>query len=206
MPSQVIRDAVLQALVVLAILFLVFIFSRRKITGFLKDVGLYQPSFRCVSIGLGFGILMGLTTFIHLQFSSLRHLIYISENPAMRFYQMGFSVPAVFALLIHAGIAAGFSEELLFRGFFAKRFIKWWGFRWGNIVQAVLFGLFHLLIFSLIGITLDIPVILFLVFFPTLFGWFFGYLNEELGNGSILPSWFSHGIGNSISYAIIAYL
>jgi hypothetical protein len=35
-------------------------------------------------------------------------------------------------------------------------------------------------------------------------GWVNGWLNERLGNGSIVPGWIAHGLTNVISYLAVA--
>jgi membrane protease YdiL (CAAX protease family) len=42
------------------------------------------------------------------------------------------------------GLLPGFSEELLFRGYFQTRLVERWGAAVGILVTAVIFGLFHL--------------------------------------------------------------
>ena len=58
-----------------------------------------------------------------------------------RFSGLGWSVlPAV---AVYAVFSTAFWEECLFRGFLLKRLAHRFGFRAGNIVQAVIFGLMH---------------------------------------------------------------
>jgi hypothetical protein len=38
-----------------------------------------------------------------------------------------------------------------------------------------------------------------------LVGWLLGYVNERVGNGSILPSWGAHGATNLIAYGVLAF-
>jgi hypothetical protein len=32
------------------------------------------------------------------------------------------------------------------------------------------------------------------------------YLNEKMGDGSIIPGWISHGLANVISYSVVGFL
>jgi membrane protease YdiL (CAAX protease family) len=85
-----------------------------------------------------------------------------------------------------------------------KRLIAFFGFGWGNLLQASVFGLVHL--GCLWGESYPHPVQLNCVIFATVMGWVFGYLNERLGNGSILPSWWMHGLinlGVSVSFGLV---
>jgi membrane protease YdiL (CAAX protease family) len=56
--------------------------------------------------------------------------------------------PSAFAIIVVvAFIQTGLAEELLFRGFMAKRLIALLGFQRGNALQALLFVAPHLLLF-----------------------------------------------------------
>ena len=107
--------------------------------------------------------------------------------------------PAVRQLLL-GGLAwgliqTGLSEEILFRGFLGKRLIHKFGFITGNITQALLFGLLHgVMFFSAVGLA----VAVFITMFSGFIGWGMGYINEKHANGSILPSWLIHGVGNVV--------
>ncbi|MBK7959292.1 MAG: CPBP family intramembrane metalloprotease [Bacteroidetes bacterium] len=79
------------------------------------------------------------------------------------------------------------------------------GFKIGNLLQAAIFGLLHLLLFWLLTSASFIPLIVITVF-STLMGWIIGYIKEKYANGSIIPGWIAHGLGNTISYAIIAFM
>ncbi|MFI3173182.1 MAG: CPBP family intramembrane glutamic endopeptidase, partial [Eubacteriales bacterium] len=90
----------------------------------------------------------------------------------------------------------GLSEEIVFRGFILKRLSNKMNFTLANIIQSILFGLLHgVLFFSFVN-----PVIAFIIIvFTGAIGWFMGYINEEKANGSILPSWIIHGLSNLFS-------
>jgi len=53
--------------------------------------------------------------------------------------------------------------------------------------------------------TTAIPLIVITVF-STGMGWIIGYIKEKYANGSIVPGWVAHGLGNTISYSIIAFI
>lgn len=105
-------------------------------------------------------------------------------------------------ILIYSIIQTGLSEELLFRGFFLKIFSNLWGLGIGSFVQALLFGLLHgVILFASLNFFLVITIIV----FSTLAGWLMSYVNNTLGNGSILPSWFIHSSMNIISSLLLAF-
>jgi membrane protease YdiL (CAAX protease family) len=122
-----------------------------------------------------------------------------------RLRAMGFTLPTVLTLLVIALFKTALSEEIFFRGFLGKQLINKLGFTTGNIVQAVIFGLVHLL---LLWQLTNAPMfaVIFIFFFSTLAGWTIGYIKVKYANGSIVPGWIAHGVGNTISYSIIAFV
>ena len=112
---------------------------------------------------------------------------------ASEFSGQGFS--AIIPIFISAVIKTGFCEELFFRGFLNKRLSHKFGFTAGNTIQAVIFGLLHgvFLLNTLSALTIALVIV-----FTATVGWFLGYANEKLGNGSIVPSWIIHSLANII--------
>lgn len=113
------------------------------------------------------------------------------ETASSRF--AGSGIYGAIAVLFYAFIQTGLSEEILFRGFLGKRLSEKFGFRVGNTVQAVVFGLVHVVLLSsaftllpLIGVGVLTAVS----------GWIMGWVNEEAAGGSILPSWMMHSLAN----------
>lgn len=106
---------------------------------------------------------------------------------------MGAGLLAVVPILLYAFIQTGLAEELFFRGFLAKRLCASFGFSSGNAIQAIVFGLLHLLLFinylpvsSLVAITV----------LSGINGWIMGWLNEQAAGGSVIPSWMLHSLAN----------
>ena len=106
---------------------------------------------------------------------------------------IGAGLLAAVPILLYAFIQTGLAEELFFRGFLAKRLCASFGFSYGNAIQAIVFGLIHLLLFinylpvlSLIAITV----------LSGINGWIMGWLNEQAAGGSVLPSWMLHSLAN----------
>lgn len=108
-----------------------------------------------------------------------------------RFSGLGFS--AIVPALLYAILQTGLSEELFFRGFLAKRFMAHFGLNKGNLLQSLLFGAIHGLMFwssiQLIGVVL--------IFIATaMAGYFMCWMNERVSNGSIISSWGIHSSAN----------
>ena len=120
-----------------------------------------------------------------------------------RFSDLGWS--ALPAVAVYAVLSTAFWEECLFRGFLLKRLAHRFGFPVGNIVQAVVFGLMHgVMFFAAVGVLRAILVTL----LTGTIGWGLGYLNEKQAGGSIFPSWTIHALSNLIAgmYAAFAVL
>lgn len=108
----------------------------------------------------------------------------------------GLGASAIPAIIIYAAFNTAFPEELLFRGFLLKRLANKFGFHIANLIQALLFGLLHGVMFiSLAG---SIRTILIIVLTGTI-AWFMGFINEKYSDGSILPSWIIHTVSNLFS-------
>lgn len=104
---------------------------------------------------------------------------------------MGWSAfPSAFLFGI---IQTGLSEEILFRGFLAKRLISHLGFATGNLLQGLVFGLLHGAMFFLVTTPLKALIITLITGFS---GWLLGWMAEKAAGGSILPGWMVHGVGN----------
>ena len=115
----------------------------------------------------------------------------------------GLGAIAIPAILVYAILNTSLPEEILFRGFLLKRISNKFGFAVGNIIQAVLFGMLHgIMFFSAVGIVKALIVIA----FTGGIGWCMGYTNEKIAGGSILPSWCVHAIANIFSGICSAFL
>lgn len=120
---------------------------------------------------------------------------------------MGWSASAALSLVLYAGVQTSLSEEILFRGFLAKRLIEWLGFHVGNVLQALIFAAVHVALFlSLAGQELTPARAAFLVLPISLYGWLLGYIKERAGNGSIIPGWLAHGLGNFTAFVTLAFI
>lgn len=100
------------------------------------------------------------------------------------------------AVLIYAVLGTSLPEELLFRGFLLKRLATRFGFAIGNLIQALLFGLLHSVMFIN---QLDLLSALGIGWFTLLIAWLMGFINEKSATGSIYPSWLIHALANFLT-------
>ena len=115
----------------------------------------------------------------------------------------GLGMKAIPAIIVYAVFNTSLPEEILFRGFLLKRLSNRFGFTMGNIIQSILFGLLHgVMFFSLVGTVQTILIIL----FTGGIAWCMGVINEKKANGSIIPSWCIHAISNVFSGICSAFM
>ena len=186
--------------------FVVYKFKKEKPVTFLKYIGLYKPPTKSllyvafvslIFLFIGIGL-----TYIDEDFKKAA----LSPNSVTgKLRMLGLSGSTITILLITALFKTSLAEEILFRGFIAKRLINSLGFKNGNILQALIFGLLHLLLFMFLTKATIFSLILISIF-SSFAGWTIGYVKEKYANGSIIPGWLAHGIGNSISYLLIAFI
>lgn len=195
-----------------AIIFGIYKIKRRKKSkseSYLEFVGI---GFDRKQFDLGFWGLLGLVVVFgiacaYLQYnysSSMRPLLVGDSSPIGKILKNGISPSAMLAAFVYCFIQAGAAEEILFRGIIAKKLFKSWGFVLGNLAQALIFWIMHLLIFRLItGGWFNFPQLMALV---TSFGLglVFGYSNYRNDGKSILPSWILHGAVNYASFLGVA--
>ena len=185
--------------------FVVFVAQSRSAKGFWRYVGLYRAP----------GAAIGLALLASVAFVS-GNLGLALANPAIKvtmldphsetghLRQLGLSPATVAVLLLMALGKTSLAEEILFRGFVAKRLMAAWGYRVGNLAQALLFGALHIGLFWSMK-----PGALFLGFAFAVAGvaaYFAAYLNERRAGGSIVPGWLAHGLANVVSYAVVAFV
>lgn len=105
----------------------------------------------------------------------------------------GMRLSALFPALVYAIFNTSLPEEILFRGFLLKRIASKFGYLTANVIQSVIFGLLHgIMFFKAAGVIKTIIII----FLTGLIAFVMGYINEKKANGSILPSWFIHALSN----------
>ncbi|MDR1793806.1 MAG: hypothetical protein LBR25_00205 [Erysipelotrichaceae bacterium] len=108
------------------------------------------------------------------------------------------------AILLTAVIGNGFCVEFLYRGFILKRLKTIFSTMQAIIVCAVGLGLIQNGLYLVAGINVPWQVHLAVIFFrPAVTALFFGFLNEKIFNGSIIPSFLLRGLSNAV-YALLA--
>ena len=72
-----------------------------------------------------------------------------------------------------------------------------------NHLFSAIFGILHGILFLS---TVGISAALLITFGIGTIGFLLGFLNERLGNGSIIPSWIAHSLANITGFSIIILL
>lgn len=115
----------------------------------------------------------------------------------------GLGAAAVPAVLVYAALNTALPEEIIFRGFLLKRISARFGFKAGNLIQSILFGLMHgIMFFSATGFVKALLITI----FTGAIGWAMGYVNEKKAGGSIVPGWIIHTSANIFSGLCSAFL
>ena len=115
----------------------------------------------------------------------------------------GLGAAAIPAILIYAILNTSLPEEIVFRGFLLKRIANKFGFHAGNIIQALIFGLMHgVMFFSYTGIVKAVVITL----FTGVIGWLMGFVNEKKAEGSLIPGWCIHAAANIFSGLCAAFM
>jgi membrane protease YdiL (CAAX protease family) len=198
-------NATIQLLAFCLIPFIVYLLRTGKYRGFLRYTGLHAAPYRAMGYAFIVAIVLA-CTIIPLILASpmlksnmvgpdtVENSILQAQGPAAR----------IIVILLISLVKTALAEEIFFRGFIAKLLIHWLGFKYGNLLQAFIFGLIHLLGF----LTLTHAGPLFLTFaflLPGAIAWLMGYLNEKTGKGSIFPGWLIHALVNTITYTVFTF-
>lgn len=198
-------NTITQLLVFLLIPFVVYVIKHKRSKGFWDYVGLKKSNKKANLLAVLTSVLFVAPLLLLAFFSDeFRAIMLDPRSVTGKFHAMGFGIQSMFALLLLAVVKTALAEEILFRGFIAKRLIGFFGFRAGNIVQALLFGVIHTAIFAMATQNLLFLAIIFIV--PAIGSYITVYLNEKLADGSIVPSWISHGLANVLSYSIVGFM
>ena len=139
-----ITSAVLQLLIFSSVPFVWYILTHKRVKGFFKWLGFKtapNPPLKAM-----FCILAGFLVGVFLPYMWL----YKSGNLNYQgftvdaFRQTGWSIETFTVILIWAVVQTSLSEEILFRGFLCKRLCNKWGETVGNALQALIFGMIHI--------------------------------------------------------------
>ena len=190
-------NGILKLIIVSFIPFMTWLIWRRKKVGFFDWIGLKpvqtQQKGRLVQTIFGFTLLF--TLFSIVVFSWFDP----SKTAAADFSGKG--IGALPAILAYAILGTALPEEIFFRGFLLKRLQGKLGFLGANLVQSLLFGLIHALMFiQLIGFLKAVLIFA----FTSLIAYVFGAINEKKAGGSILPSVFIHAFTNTAAGLCLA--
>ncbi|WP_066498124.1 CPBP family intramembrane glutamic endopeptidase [Abyssisolibacter fermentans] len=190
---ELLISAIIQVVLFSSIPFTWWIVSGRKNSNFLYWLGLrkiiIKDKQKYIKSCVGMILLLAIAAFV-----IMPSFIDTSKNATSQYAGQGMS--AFIPALIFSFIKTGLSEEIFFRGFLTKRLINKFGFRVGNSIQGLLFGLMHGIFFcSIAGVLGTITIIA----FTGASGWLSGWINEKQSGGSIVSSWLLHGLGNIIT-------
>jgi membrane protease YdiL (CAAX protease family) len=105
------------------------------------------------------------------------------------------SVNSFLLVWLREAIYVALGEEIFFRGFLGGWLVRRLGFAIGNIVQALIFILPHLL---LLLVSLDLWLI---IVVQLIAGWLLGWLRYR--SNSILPGWLAHSLTNTLGALVV---
>lgn len=199
-------SGIIQVLVFSLIPYVAYLFTARRRQRFLQYVGLTGAPGKAVAYGAVLGLASFPLMFGLLTVAGADQLLLDPSSQTGRLRELAAGDGAATMLFVAAFqsvVTTALSEEILFRGFLAKRFMAWLGFRVGNVLQGIVFGVLHGFLF--LGAATELPLVgwLAVVLLPAVQGWLMGWLNERLGGGSIVPSWCAHAVGNVMTFTII---
>lgn len=190
--AQALANGIFQVILFTLIPFIWWVVSARKKENFFFWLGIKKPNIENKKRW----ILFMLFSFIILL--GLGELAIYLRGPlaATESQYKGMGITAIPSVVAYSFIQTGLSEEILFRGFLLKRLATKFNFLKGNLIQATIFGIVHILMVW--GQTSFLAGLM-IVIYPMLTAIWLAYINEKMSDGSILPSWLIHGSLNTIS-------
>lgn len=190
-------NGILKLIIVSFIPFMNWLIWRRKKVGFFDWIGLKKVQTKNISQLLQ--IILGMAL-VFLLFSVVLFSWFDSSKTATADFS-GKGIGALPAILAYAILGTALPEEIFFRGFLLKRLQGKLGFLGANLIQSLLFGLIHALMFiQLIGFLKAVMIFAFI----SLIAYVFGAINEKKAGGSILPSIFIHAFANTAAGLCLA--
>lgn len=191
-------SGIMELLIVSVIPFITWLIWSRKKVGFFDWIGLKkvqtQQKKRLLLTILSISLLF-------LLFSIIVFAWFDSSKTATADFS-GKGIAALPAILSYAILGTALPEEIFFRGFLLKRLQGKLRFLGANLVQSLVFGLLHALMF--IQLTSYLKAFAILVFI-SLIAYVLGAINEKKANGSILPSVFIHALANTVVGLLFAF-
>lgn len=151
-----------------------------------RNVGWMLCKWSDVLRALGIFVVLALISFFMLKFIPSQLL-----NSSSQYAGQSLSVRSILAALANEAFYVALGEEIFFRGFLGNWLFRRIGFRLGNLIQATIFLLPHLLL-------LNISSAIWPVFIVQLCaGWLQGWLLYK--SKSIFPGWLVHTASNLAS-------
>lgn len=159
--------AVKQVLFALLIPFVFYIIRKKSVKGFWEDLGFKKSTKKAnLSAFLVMVVLLLPMIVLTLVNEEFKELMLDPKSVSGAIRKMGFGMEAIVVILLSALIKTALAEEILFRGFLAKRLIAVTNFQIGNTIHALIFGAIHALIFLLLTNNILFITVIFL--FPTI--------------------------------------
>jgi membrane protease YdiL (CAAX protease family) len=183
-------NALVQVVLFTLIPFVWWLITAHKKENFFRWIGFKKPVFSNTRL---FIIIVFAYTVVTVLSQALNGIL-VSRSITASAQFTEFTVPQLINGLVYGLVQTGLAEEILFRGFLMKRLGRQFGFAIGNVLQALVFGLLHGVLFFIAGASIPSAIIITVI--PAAVGWLLGYVNEKLSGGSILPSYLMHGLGN----------
>ena len=199
-------SSVLQLFVFTLIPLIVYLIRKKTFKGFFHYTGLHGTTAIAIYWSMVVAVLF-LIAGIGLSFISeeIGDMMHDPNSVTGKFKALGFSTTTLIMVLLIAWIKTSLAEEIFFRGFVAKGLMDWLGYSTGNILQSLIFGLVHIGLFWAITQSGSLALA-FIFVFSTAAGYMIGWVKVKMGEGSIVPGWIAHGLGNTISYSVIGFL
>jgi membrane protease YdiL (CAAX protease family) len=194
-----------QVLLFALIPFVVHLVRYKTYKGFWKATGIYPAPGRTILIALLAGLLVAAGAVVLLLANTAMKAAAAGGGTVQGAIRALPNLPEkMIVLLIVSLFKTSFAEELFFRGFLGKILISRFGFNQGNMMQAFIFGIIHVLLFLTFA-KVGIGFLALALLVPMASGYYAGYLNEKQGKGSIFPGWAMHGAGNLLSYSLFVF-
>ena len=208
---KVLNDTIFTLVLVLIVVVGFYAVRHRRLRGFFRYVGLKKTPTKAIWLSVGvavlnIGVFLSATEWLLPALLGADAAAQWTESPnttGNALLATGSTGPLlVFAALLKGGVQTAFIEELFFRGFIAKRLINRLGYRAGNALQSLLFAAMHMIFPFLLGMEGAASVALVFGVMTGTLAWILGALNEHVGEGSMVPGWIVHGLGNAVTYVL----
>ena len=167
--------------------------------------------------GLKYGLALGISTFFLSYVAEFIVLFVMGKHPSLRFYITNFSLTQTYTngssllaviVCIIGNIVNVYAEEGLFRGLFCKIGIQYYSQKTVNIIQALLFGIWHItnVINPLLDGSMNIAMVVFMgIGYILLHLWYYAVQRGAFHRTKGSDSSFSH-IGRCIVYGCFYFL